>query len=538
MKAHPLTRLLDKQKTTTLLSSFLDLTPSVTACWVVDIRGRCILGYPDRTRDDFSALLRQVRTAGQAVHLSPYLGVPLVLDAEFIGMVVGQVQADTLLTRLGPTLHCLSTTLSQFAACGLEKREIAQDALDKYREITLLYTIGETISACLDVDQIAHLVLEMAGSFLKTEHSSVMLLHPDMHLLDIRAARGVEQPVKTPLKVGVGIAGLVMQSGTPEIVNEPHTHPRFVPPTGHVRSLLCVPLKVQEKVLGVVNVSNKGTGEMFTAADAKLLMTLASQAAIAIENARLVAELQEKNQALEAALRKVELLEKAKNHLSKFVPQSVQKLIDNNPEAPELDRQDKEVSVLFLDIAGYTRLSAALDQGKVNYLIEHYFSSFLDDIYHNNGDINETAGDGLMIIFQDANPAMHALQAARTALAIANKTRQINADLRDVYEPVTVNVGINSGLASVGSAKFEGITGTRWTYTASGMVTNLAARMAAFASEGAVLLSPTTARHIAQDFFLEDLGPQQFKNVSEPVQVFRLQAEKGSRDGQENSDRR
>jgi class 3 adenylate cyclase len=130
------------------------------------------------------------------------------------------------------------------------------------------------------------------------------------------------------------------------------------------------------------------------------------------------------------------------------------------------------------------------------------------------------------------------MQAARTALAIANKTRQINVDLHGVYEPVTVNVGINSGLASVGSAKFEGITGTRWTYTASGMVTNLAARMAAFASEGAVLLSLTTARHIAQDFFLEDLGLQQFKNVSEPVQVFRLRSEKGTRDGQENSDRR
>jgi class 3 adenylate cyclase len=62
--------------------------------------------------------------------------------------------------------------------------------------------------------------------------------------------------------------------------------------------------------------------------------------------------------------------------------------------------------------------------------------------------------------------------------------------------------------------------------------------MAAFATEGAVLLSLTTACHIAQSFFLEDLGLQQFKNVSEPVQVFRLQAEKGTRDGQENSDRR
>jgi class 3 adenylate cyclase len=213
----------------------------------------------------------------------------------------------------------------------------------------------------------------------------------------------------------------------------------------------------------------------------------------------------------------------------------VQKLIDDNPEAQELDRQDKEVSVLFLDIAGYTRLSAALDQAKVNYLIERYFSSFLDDIYQNNGDINETVGDGLMIIFQAPDPTTHALQAARTALAIAHKTRQINADLHGVYEPVVVNIGINSGLASVGSAKFEGIAGTRWTYTASGMVTNLAARMAAFATGGTILVSVATKRHIADHFLFENLGPQQFKNVSAPVEVFCLLTEKGTRDAEENS---
>jgi hypothetical protein len=122
MKAHPLTRLLDKQKTTALLSAFLDLTPSVTACWVVDTRGRCIFGSPDPTQGDFSAPLEQVRTAGQAVHLPSYIGVPLVLDAEVIGLIVVPCQTDTLLQRLGPTLHCLSTTLSQLAACGLEKR--------------------------------------------------------------------------------------------------------------------------------------------------------------------------------------------------------------------------------------------------------------------------------------------------------------------------------------------------------------------------------------------------------------------------------
>ena len=158
----------------------------------------------------------------------------------------------------------------------------------------------------------------------------------------------------------------------------------------------------------------------------------------------------------------------------------------------------------------------------MNYLIERYFSSFLDDIYQNNGDINETAGDGLMIIFQDADRLKHAAQAAHTALAIRNKTQQINIDLEGEYEPVQVNIGINSGMASVGSAKFEGITGTRWTYTAHGMVTNLAARMGAFAKEGSVVVSAETARRVSDQFILEDLGQLQFKNVSEPMQTFRL----------------
>ena len=72
--------------------------------------------------------------------------------------------------------------------------------------------------------------------------------------------------------------------------------------------------------------------------------------------------------------------------------------------APALDKREQDVTVLFLDIAGYTSMSEALDHEKVNFVVEHYFSSFLDDIYANQGDINETAGDGLMIIFQHDDP--------------------------------------------------------------------------------------------------------------------------------------
>jgi class 3 adenylate cyclase/putative methionine-R-sulfoxide reductase with GAF domain len=522
-----LKKLLNKKRTTRLLKGFLDDTSDVCTCSVVDMCGKTIYSYPEGKDKDFSPLIERLSDAGPTILKYPYIISSICINDTPAGMLIVQIQREDRSECLVQAVQYLSVILTQFASLGFEKREIAQDALNKYREITLLYTIGETISACLDVDQIARLIMETNQSFVKTENSSVMLLNPETRELEIKATSGPEQHVKASFNEGVGIAGLVAQTGHPEIVNEPQTDPRFVQPTGLIRSLLCVPLKVQEKVLGVINVSNKLSGEDFTAADEKLLTTLASQAAVAIENAHLVGELQEKKESLEAALRKVELLEKAKSHLNKFVPQSVQKLIEDNPDMPELDKQDRDVSVLFLDIAGYTRMSDSLDQEKMNYLIERYFSSFLDDIHQNEGDINETAGDGLMIIFQNTDPTTHALQAARTALAIRSKTKQINADLQGRYEPVQVNIGINSGIASVGSAKFEGITGTRWTYTASGMVTNLAARIAEFATGGTILVSEETIHRLSDQFFREDLGKQQFKNIRKPLHLFRLIKGKG-----------
>lgn len=535
MRDPTLKKLLNKQKTIRLLKEFVGITPDVYMCSVVDTSGKSICSYPEGNDKDFFPFMEGLLDARPTIVKYPHIASSICVDDAVAGMLIVQNQREEHSERLVQAVQYLSAALTQFASLGFEKREIAQDALNKYREITLLYAIGETISSCLDVDQIARLILETNQSFVKAENSSVMLLNPETRKLEIKATSGPEQQVKASLKEGVGIAGLVVQTGHPEIVNGPQADPRFVQPKGIVRSLLCVPLKVQEKVLGVINVSNKLSGEDFTAADEKLLTTLASQAAIAIENAHLVGELQEKKDSLEAALRKVELLEKAKSHLNKFVPQSVQKLIEDNPDTPELDKQDKDVSVLFLDIAGYTRISASLDQEKVNYLIERYFSSFLDDIHQNDGDINETAGDGLMIIFQNSDPTTHALQAARTALAIRNKTQEINADLHGQYEPVQVNIGINSGIASVGSSKFEGITGTRWTYTASGMVTNLAARIAEFATGGSILASEETVNRLSDQFFRETLGEQQFKNVREPLHIFRLLGWKGEEHEQENS---
>jgi DNA-binding response OmpR family regulator len=223
--------------------------------------------------------------------------------------------------------------------------------------------------------------------------------------------------------------------------------------------------------------------------------------------------------------RKVGVLQDVQEHLAKFVPQSVKRLIVENPTAPELEKREQDVSVLFVDISGYTRLSEALPQEQVNFIVERYFSSFLDCIHANAGDISETAGDGLMAIFPHADPTRHARNAVKTALGILHRTTKLNEQLRETFESIAVHVGINSGLALVGPTKLEGATGTRWTYTASGSVTNVASRIAALSEGGTILTSAETARRIEGLFSMRQVGNRQLKNVTEEVMIYQILGE-------------
>jgi class 3 adenylate cyclase len=209
------------------------------------------------------------------------------------------------------------------------------------------------------------------------------------------------------------------------------------------------------------------------------------------------------------------------SHLSPFVPETVKRIVEKNPAAPSLEKQEVDVSILFLDVAGYTRISERLTREKVNFIIEKYFSNFLDIIYTYEGDINETAGDGLMAIFQ-GEKAVHALNASKSALAVRKRTLKINRELEGQFDPIHVNIGINSGTAAVGMTQFKGAAGTRMTYTASGSVTNLAARIAAVATDGDILMGPETASRVEGKIPIYDRGLKNFKNVKEEVRIFSL----------------
>ena len=250
---------------------------------------------------------------------------------------------------------------------------------------------------------------------------------------------------------------------------------------GRLGATLAVPFVFQGRVTGFLTLGAEAIRPRLLGPGPGLLRLLANSSALALEHARAYTALQETNAELSATVRRVEILESIRTNLSKFVPRTVQDLIERAPEAPELDKREVDVTVLFVDLVGYTRLTERLDPGHVNELVERCFGAYLDEILRRGGDVNETAGDGLMAVFRDADSRRHARQAVRCARGILRRTRELNETLHGLPEPLAVHLGVNSGLATVGATKIEGANGTRWTYTASGQVTIVAARLAALA---------------------------------------------------------
>jgi class 3 adenylate cyclase len=256
---------------------------------------------------------------------------------------------------------------------------------------------------------------------------------------------------------------------------------------------------------------------MFTREDIALLRTLLNQGAIALDNAQLFDE-------VAANLKQIQMLETVKGNLAKFVPQTVQDLVEESPDAANLfEKRETDLTVMFADMTGYTKMSSKLPMEEVNAIIERYFGAFLDEILRAGGDINETAGDGLMVLFQDPDPNRHARAAVSAAVGIQRLTRTINEERfaeNSSAEQVGMHIGINTGVASVGATKISGGTGMRWTYTASGPITNIAARVGALGEE--ICITEDTRIRLSEGFTVEELGPQALKNVPNPVMAYRV----------------
>jgi len=274
---------------------------------------------------------------------------------------------------------------------------------------------------------------------------------------------------------------------------------------------MAVPVPVGGEILAVVSVVSR-PGTQFCRRDSLLIGDLAESVGNVILNAKRHWEVTQDKIRISRIL----------GELSPFVPQSVRTIVEGSPEVCKLEKETREVTVLFLDLEGYTRLSARRSELEVREMIEKLFSSFVDPIHRSHGDIVETAGDGLMIVFKEHGAKGNAVNAVKAALDIYERTQEMSRELSGKFEPLTINIGINSGTALVGMTQFRGSSYSRMTYTATGPVTNLAARLAAHARGGDILIGKGTRELIEGLWVAYERGLAHLKGLDEPVETYSL----------------
>ena len=377
------------------------------------------------------------------------------------------------------------------------------------------FRVAKKITSCLNIGDILEIIRdEVKITIPHAQQACLILVDPDApaYTRPLHCAVKKEQVNCHLCKRGKDIVQKALEQPTAfQCVSDRAVPvPVFGEDVGKGICEIAFPIFDGNEPLAVLNVVTQ-EGQALSGKDMILLDDLMELATNTIINAKKYSHM----------LKEKLTLERIMGHIRTFVPETVQRIVEKNPDAPELDKQEVDVSILFLDVADYTRISESLTQDKVNFIIEKYFSCFLDVIYSHGGDVNETAGDGLMAIFK-GNEKENALNAAAAALEIRRRTGEINKELEGLFHPLSVNMGINSGTASVGMSRFKGASGTRTTFTASGPVTNLASRIASAAVEGDILVGPETASRIQDKTTLFERGLMTFKNVQQKVHVFGL----------------
>ena len=163
----------------------------------------------------------------------------------------------------------------------------------KKKDLSALYKVVRKITSFLSLDQVLRTLIEETTLLFNSEITSVMLLDEESNELVIEVAKGLAPRVvrNTRIKMGERISGWVAKHGKAILVKDVEKDPRFRKRSQekyYTKSLISAPIKGRKgKVIGVVNVNNKKTRRPFTKNDLEFLQGLASQAAIAIENARL-----------------------------------------------------------------------------------------------------------------------------------------------------------------------------------------------------------------------------------------------------------
>ncbi len=182
----------------------------------------------------------------------------------------------------------------------------------------------------------------------------------------------------------------------------------------------------------------------------------------------------------------------------------------------------KQVSVLFVDVSGFTALSEKLDPEQVSEIMDHALGIVLDAVHEHDGTVNQFLGDGVMALFGEAPGEHHACRALSTALAVQERLEPVRREVRRSHGlEFRVRMGINTGPVVVGTIG----AGLRTDYTAAGDTTRIASRLLAIAEPGQIVLTGRTRERAASRFVFGELGELSLTESLETVEVYALTRE-------------
>ncbi len=396
-------------------------------------------------------------------------------------------------------------------------RELAR----KSNEVRIIQQISSEITSMLDLDRILETILSAMDRILGFQHAMILLKDPSADRLRVVASRGYDHTaVGAEIAFGHGVIGVVaerkkmmrvgnigasvsyltaVRAKLEEAGQQGLSHATAkLPSLPNVQSQLAIPLLVKDRFIGVLAVESPRPNA-FDELDEVLLSLVANQAATAIENARMY--------------QMVEQLSRLKRF---FSPQLAELIVTGGTEDP-LKTHRREVTVVFLDLRGFTTFAEQVEPEEVMGVLRDYHAEMGRLILEHEGTLERFTGDGMMIFFNDPVPVPNpAERALRMALVMRERVQELSTRWRRRGYDLALGIGIAQGYATIGAIGFEG----RWDYGAIGTVTNLAARLCGEAKGNQILVSLRVAGEVEDMIETEEVGPLALKGFHKPVPAF------------------